>query len=264
MSAGCSREVTAVVGPGGQAGRGCRDLTREPSRGPSPGNTARPGACPAAASLRVPGPLSNPSGGSSGTVITGCGQNSRTRTLPDLGRGRYSRTSAVASCAQNQPDYPPDGTAGKATVSNTSGQRSHADRSLVITPVTDGKTTGAPHDRTGAPPPRRGTCRGGAQAAGPGRWPDRGRVGRRCPDPCRARPWRRHRGRHVEPRQPRLDRRCRKPTPIQLIASHDRVRSAPAQGPIPMRVARPLAAPSPRRSGRRGGHRASHVAMLSW
>jgi hypothetical protein len=41
---------------------------------------------------RGPRPLSNPSGGSSGTVVTGCGQNSRTRTLPDLGRGRYSRT----------------------------------------------------------------------------------------------------------------------------------------------------------------------------
>ena len=37
-----------------------------------------------------PRPLSNPSGGSSGTVVIGCGQNSRTRTLPDLGCGRYS------------------------------------------------------------------------------------------------------------------------------------------------------------------------------
>ena len=71
-------------------------------------------------------------------------------------------------------------------------------------------------DRSTSAAPR--TCRGSAQAAGPERRPDHGRrVGRRCPDPCRARPCRRHRGRHVKPREPCLDRRCRKPTPIQLV-----------------------------------------------
>ena len=37
-----------------------RDLTREPSREPSPGNAGRPGARPAAASLRAPAPCQIP------------------------------------------------------------------------------------------------------------------------------------------------------------------------------------------------------------
>src|SRR3974390_1842698 len=47
-----------------------------------------------------PGPagrLGAGAGTSSRTAVTGGGQNSRTREPPDSGRGRYSRTSAVAS-----------------------------------------------------------------------------------------------------------------------------------------------------------------------
>src|SRR3974390_2755867 len=73
-----------------------------PPPGPAPGEWGGAGRRPGGGEPTGPRPLSNPSGTSSRTAVTGCGQNSRTRDPPDSGRGRYSRTSAVASDEQNQ------------------------------------------------------------------------------------------------------------------------------------------------------------------